>query len=324
MRKNTDDKTIERNLIQKWRHLIKEYEITKANNHSKFKFVSDFYNAHGTTRQTFLKYYHRYKQMGDASAFLPRKRGPRWKTRRPLPYIENKVIQLRKQGSNKFEIHAILKEKFSGRAPSPSGVYNIIKRHGLNVLKKPMKENRRKIIKKHAGELGHVDCHHLSKDLLLSDNKRYYLVAVVDSCTRVAWAEITDSIKSLDVMFATMKCFHMIQKTYDIQFKELLSDNGSEFVSKNNESHHPFERLLVEMGVKHRYTRPYRPQTNGKVERFWKTLNEDLIEDTTFENLEEFQDELLQYLYYYNEHRPHQSLGGEVPKLFNQNLSTKC
>lgn len=324
MKRNTEDKTIERNLIQKWKYLIPEYELAKSKKHPRYKFIGDFYKAHGTNRQTFLKYYHRYVKMGTDDAFLPRKRGPVWKTRRPLPFIENKAVELRKQGSNKFEIHVILKEKFAHRAPSPSGVYNIIKRHGLNVLKKPMKENKRKIIKTIAGELGHVDCHYLSKELLLSENKRYYLVGVVDSCTRIAWAEIIDNFKSLDVMFATMKCFHMIQKTYGIQFKELLSDNGAEFASKNNTMNHPFERLLVEMDVKHRYTRPYRPQTNGKIERFWRTLNDDLIHETTFENLDEFKDELFQYLIYYNEYRPHQSLDGETPKTFNEKLATKC
>ena len=45
------------------------------------------------------------------------------------------------------------------------------------------------------------------------------------------------------------------------------------------------ERLLCELGIKHRCARPYRPRTNGKVERFWRTLNEDLLEGTTFETL---------------------------------------
>jgi hypothetical protein len=50
----------------------------------------------------------------------------------------------------------------------------------------------------------------------------------------------------------------------------MLSDNGSEFGSgkkANNKDTNPFEKLLTEMGIKHRYTRPYRPQTNGKIER---------------------------------------------------------
>ena len=40
--------------------------------------------------------------------------------------------------------------------------------------------------------------------------------------------------------------------------------------------------MLLELGIKHRYTRPYRPQTNRKVERFWRTLNDDLIDGTTY------------------------------------------
>jgi transposase InsO family protein len=56
--------------------------------------------------------------------------------------------------------------------------------------------------------------------------------------------------------------------------------------------------------IKHRYTRGYRPQTNGKAERFWRTKEEELKE------------ELLQYLYYYNHERPHQGLGGLSPVKF--------
>ncbi|MBH1988623.1 MAG: transposase [Myxococcaceae bacterium] len=61
----------------------------------------------------------------------------------------------------------------------------------------------------------------------------------------------------------------------------------------------------MELCIKHRYTRPYRPQTNGKVERFWKTLNEDLIEGTYFESIDSLKKELFEYLLYYNKLRPH-------------------
>ncbi len=83
-----------------------------------------------------------------------------------------------------------------------------------------------------------------------------------------------------------------------------------------NKNHHPFERLCIEMGIKHRHTRPYLPQTNGKVERFWRTLNEDLIEGTFFESVEHFKQELLDYMIYYNQLRPHQALDGENLKQF--------
>lgn len=71
--------------------------------------------------------------------------------------------------------------------------------------------------------------------------------------------------------------------------------------------------MLIELGIKHRYTRPYRPQTNGKVERFWRTLQEDLIRETDFDSQEELKDELMQYLYYYNHQRPHQGIDGKCP-----------
>ncbi|MCK5296800.1 MAG: transposase, partial [Alphaproteobacteria bacterium] len=86
-----------------------------------------------------------------------------------------------------------------------------------------------------------------------------------------------------------------------------------------NKQTNPFERMLLELGIKHRYTRPYRPQTNGKIERFWRTLNEDLIEDTTFDSLEHLRDELQQYLLYFNELRPHQGIGSKIPADFNKN-----
>lgn len=324
MRRNTNDKTLEKNYIQKWRFLIREYELTKAQKHHQFRFVNDFYKFHGTNRQTFLKYYHRFKNSGINEDLLPRKRGPKWKSRRPLQFIENKVIEQRKLGINRYEIQEILKPRLKHFTPSPSGIYNICKRYGLNKLTKPMKQAKRQIIKEKAGQLGHIDCHYLPKEVVVSDSKRYYLVAVVDSCTRIAWAEVVSDIKSLTVMFSILRCFNMIKNTYNIQFEEVLTDNGPEFGSgknANNKMDNPFERMLYEMGIKHRYTKPYRPQTNGKVERFWRTLEDDLIDGTTFETREELETELLEYLFYYNEQRPHQGINGKKPAEINQILS---
>lgn len=319
VRLNSEDKTIERNYKNHWRHLIQEYESVKAKKHPTFRFVSDFYRFHKTNRQTFIKYYNRYKSEGSLG-LMPRKRGPKYKYR--LPLIENKIIEQRQKGLNRYEIRAVLEPKLKHHLPSPSGIYRICRKHGLGKLTVKAKNNKRRIIKENPGELGHIDCHHLSKDIVMNNKKKYYLVCVVDSCTRIAWAEVVDDIKSLSVMFTAMQCFNAIASQYSIRFSEVLTDNGSEFASKNNLDQHPFERMLLEMGVKHRYTRPYRPQTNGKVERFWRTLNEDLIDETTFESIDEFKKELFEYLIYYNEMRPHSALGGITPKKFIDNLST--
>ena len=61
MRDNSYDRTVERSYIQKWRFLIREYDLVKAKKHTRSRFVQDFYNFHGTNRQTFAKYYNRYR-----------------------------------------------------------------------------------------------------------------------------------------------------------------------------------------------------------------------------------------------------------------------
>ena len=65
-----------------------------------------------------------------------------------------------------------------------------------------MKENKRKIIKEKVGELGHVDCHYLSKSIVRGESKKRYLISIIDDASRIAWAEVIDNIKSLTVMFA--------------------------------------------------------------------------------------------------------------------------
>ena len=112
MRINTNDNTLKRNYIQTYQRLIKEYEQVKRKEHDEYKTVGAFYTAHGTCRQTFLKYYARYKQSGeDVMLLLPGKRGPKYQTRRIDLNIERLALEARERGCNKYEIHSILKAK---------------------------------------------------------------------------------------------------------------------------------------------------------------------------------------------------------------------
>jgi hypothetical protein len=318
MRNNTSDKTLKNNYIQTYQFLISEYELVKSKKHPSYKHVKDFYKAHKTCAQTFLKYYARYKQSQNQDDLLPGRRGPKYVTRRTPKEIEQLVLQEREKGCNKFEIVSILRPTLKEKTPSPSGVYQILKRYGKNKLGKSMVEEKRRIIKEKAGELAHIDCYHLSKDMIANDQTKYYLVAVIDSSTRIAWAEVVEDIKAISVMFTTLRCLNHLTEKYSIKFIEALTDNGPEFGPKESSQklHHPFERMLIELGIKHRYIKPYRPQTNGKVERFWRTLNEDLIEGTYFESIEHFKEELFKYILYYNKLRPHQGIDGQTPEQF--------
>jgi integrase-like protein len=315
MRINTNDLTLKRNYLQTYRFLIKDYELVKQGLHPNFKLAKEFYEFHHTDRRSFLKYYNRYKQSGNEQDLLPAKRGPKYRTRRPSLEDEALVLEMRSLGNNKFEIAHGLKQKSDNFNPSPSGVYNILKRYGKNRLKPADKEVKRKIIKERMGQLGHIDCHHLSKTIIRGQHRKLYLLCVIDDYSRVAFAEVMEDITALTTMFTALRCMRMIKEKFGIQFEEIIADNGPEFgpAVSQNKRNHPFERMLMETGIKRRYIQPYRPQTHGKVERFWRTLKEDLIDETDFDSLEEFEDELLKYLIYYNWERPHQGIDGKKP-----------
>ena len=315
MRNINNDLTLKRNYLNKYRFLISEYEQVKRKEHQVYRFAKDFYSAHNTDARSFMRYYNLFKQSGNELDLLPQKRGPKYGRRRPSPGDEQQVLELRARGCNKFEIAERIKQKATTFKPSPSGVYNILKRYQQNRLTVANREEKRKIIKERMGQLGHIDCHHLGKAIIRGQHRKLYLLCVLDDYSRLAWAEVMEDITALTTMFASLRCMQALKREFGIQFEEIIADNGPEFGTSAslNKKNHPFERMLVETGLKRRYMKPYRPQTNGKVERFWRTLKEDLIEDTDFDSLQELEDELLKYLVYYNWERPHQGIGGKKP-----------
>jgi transposase InsO family protein len=317
MRDNSFDRTIERNYLQKWRFLIAEYEQVKAGLSVEFRRVGDFYRHHGTCSQTFRKYYNRYLQGGGKDDdLLPRRRGPKWRVRRTPDAVEAAVTAQRRLGLNRYEIHAVLRE---GREPVPSlsTIPRILVRHGLNRKTPAMIEAKRRIIKERLGELGHIDLHQLPQDIFLkAPAKPVYVISLIDSLSRLAWAEVVTSKKALPVMFKALKIINTLNVSFGLRFEAIMTDNGAEFAARTRPEEHPFEAMLLELGVKHRYTRPYRPQTNGKIERFWRTLDDDLIDGTTFDDLDHFNTELFEYIVYYNKLRPHQAINGMTPHAF--------
>ena len=224
-----------------------------------------------------------------------------------------------------LQIAHILKPLLKENTPSPSGIYNILKRHNLNRLTPKMQQTKRKIIKEKAGELGHIDCHYLKTQIIKGNKQKLYLVSLIDDCSRVAHGEVVTDLKSITVMFATLRIINIMNDVYKIKFQEIMADNGPEFgpsQSQRKETH-PFERMLVELGIKRRYMRPYRPQTNGKIERFWRTLNEDMLVDAEYESVDKLKIELAEYLGYYNNSRPHQGIEGRTP-IQQLELVEKC
>jgi transposase InsO family protein len=314
-----NDQTVNREYVKRVKALIQEYELVKARRHPHFKFASDLFRARDIPRQTFYKYYSKLQSKG---TFLPGKRGPKNPHRR-YTAITNAILKARQAGFSRFEIHRQQAPVLKRLTPGPTTIYNICKVHNLNRLRPEQKRCRRMIIKEHAGDLVHFDSYHLPRGLV-KDSGKLYLIGGIDDATRVAWVEIMPDITALSAMFCGMQILRLLQDRYGIAVKAVMTDNGPEFRNSSNPMRHPFERLLIMLESKHYYTKPYRPQSNGKIERFWRTLYEDILEESEFETIGALREELQGYMLYYNEHRPHQSLGNKTPAETAKQLSKIC
>jgi len=92
-----------------------------------------------------------------------------------------------------------------------------------------------------------------------------------------------------------------------VTIRRLLTDNGSAFRSRD------FAAACKELSIRHRFTRPYRPQTNGKAERFIQSALREWAYGFTYQRSAERTHALQRWNHHYNWHRPHQGIGGAVP-----------
>jgi transposase InsO family protein len=92
-----------------------------------------------------------------------------------------------------------------------------------------------------------------------------------------------------------------------ITVRRLLTDNGAAFRSRE------FDRACVELGIKHKFTRAYRPQTNGKAERFIQSALREWAYGWTYQNSAQRTRALAGWQHHYNWHRPHAGIGGTFP-----------
>jgi transposase InsO family protein len=93
--------------------------------------------------------------------------------------------------------------------------------------------------------------------------------------------------------------------------KEILTDQGRQYTAWRGSTE--FEAELKRHGIAHVKSRPHHPQTCGKIERFWKTLWEELLSRTVFSDFEDCQRRVALYIQHYNFQRPHQGLEGLTP-----------
>lgn len=133
----------------------------------------------------------------------------------------------------------------------------------------------------------------------------------MDDCTRLCYVELIPNINSATATKSFFRGYKWFV-VHGINIKEVLTDNGFEFTaytSRKARDTHFFETMLKIIDISHIRTRPYRPQTNGKIERFWRILYDECIRlQTKSQTEEEFIAEINGFMYRYNYQRKHSGL----------------
>jgi transposase InsO family protein len=93
--------------------------------------------------------------------------------------------------------------------------------------------------------------------------------------------------------------------------RELLSDNGRQFVAWQGKSR--FQKVLTQQGIQHVRSAPHHPMTLGKIERFWKTIWTEFLEEAVFASFADASQRIGYWVDYYNHQRPHQGIDGATP-----------
>jgi IS30 family transposase len=193
-----------------------------------------------------------------------------------LPLEETLICELRSRLQLPLDdIVEVMRRCINGNI-SRSATHRCLRRHGLNQRTKPDKPAVGVFEQTTVGFI-HVDLKHLPA---LQRRKKYAFVAI-DRATRYVYMEIHPNRDAN----TTAEFLRRFLEHFPHRVHTILTDNGSEFTDRfavdlkdkpfdRPSGRHPFDRLCAKHHIDHRLTRPYRPQTNGLVERFNRRITE--------------------------------------------------
>lgn len=273
--------------------------------------VSQAAEAAGLSKRTAYKWLQRYKA-GGLSGLADRSSCPLHQpTRTPRDRVR-RILAMRRQRMCGAEIACRL-----GMARST--VARILQREGLGRLRAldPPVPVRR-YVKQHPGELLHLDIKKLGRiqsiGHRITGNRRdtspgagwEFVHVCIDDASRLAYVEILpDERQGTTTGFLERAVAWYTRQ--DIPTQRILTDNGNAYRS------HRFAAACRRLGVRHGFTRPYRPQTNGKAERLIQTLLREWAYRFPYRSSRQRRSRLTRYLHFYNCHRMHQGLDGLPP-----------
>lgn len=186
-------------------------------------------------------------------------------------------------------------------ACSPSSVYRVLKKAGLLSGQSP------NLTKKGTGFVQPLQPHqewHVDVSYLNIAGTFYFLCSILDGYSRfiVHW-DIRDKMEEADVQSIILRA----REKFPGVHPRIISDNGPQFIAKD------FKEFIRIMGMTHVRTSPYYPQSNGKLERFHKTIKGECIRVLVPLSLDDAQRIVTDYVEHYNHGRLHSAIGYVTP-----------
>lgn len=273
--------------------------------------VSELAAAHGVHRSWIYKLLARYRA-GGYGALERRSRAPRSSPHRTPAVLVRAVVGLREQlqaeghdcGAATIAYH--LAERFD-RVPSVSTIWRVLRREGL-VCPQPQKRPRSSLIRFCAelpNEMWQADVTHWP----LAGEGHAEILNMLDDHSRLFLASRAfPTVKAADVV----DVFRMAIALHGAP-ASLLCDNGAVFTAAPRGGKVLLQSELERLGIAAKNSRPYHPQTCGKVERLHQTLKRYLARQDPARSLSALQEQLDAFARYYNTTRPHRALGGRTP-----------
>lgn len=257
----------------------------------------------GWSRQTLSKWWGRYQAQG-IRGLTDQSTRPRRSPHRLSESVVHQILALRRRerwGPLRIALHL---------GVGHSSVYRTLCRHGRQYLHPPAPRHIQRYEKTAPGELFHLDV-----KTLVPLRRRLppeHQFAVLDDFSREAFSRIYPTATTraaTDFLLSALQYYR-----YPVQ--AVLTDNALCFTMRH--AYHAervplFAKTCAALGIRHALIRPYRPQTNGKVERFFRTVQEECYERRRFRDSRHRALSLDHFVRYYNHDRPHLSLGGLTP-----------
>jgi transposase InsO family protein len=274
---------------------------------------SEVARNYGLSRRWVQKLVARYEAQGEA-AMEARSRRPLTSPQRVADDLEDQIVALRKSlreaglDAGAETIHYHLANR--GEAvPSVSTIWRVLRRRGF-VVAEPHKRPKASIIRFQADQPNERWQADLTHWVIRGGREVEILNQLDDHSRKLVGSDAAPSFKAADVVTSFQKA-----AADNGLPANLLTDNAAVFTGAyRGHGWVALERELVGLGIGLRHSRPYHPQTCGKVERFHQTLKRWLARQPRARSVEQLQGQLDWFRDYYNRARPHRALGRRTPE----------